>query len=219
MKIGIDPGHQAKHDHRYENISPTSTSRKHRVSAGTSGVATGIREYVTNLEIGLKLRDALEALGAEVHMTRTTHDVTISNQERAKMLNEAGVDLALRIHCNSATRRSIHGMCILVRKTGVGKEESRRAAELVLNAMLAETGAADRGVIESDKYTGLNWSTVPGMLLELGFMSNYREDRLLNSPEYQDKLVAGMVNGVCAYMGRPTPAELNPNISNEEAES
>lgn len=57
------------------------------------------------------------------------------------------------------------------------------------------------------------------MLLELGFMSNYREDRLLNSPEYQDKLVAGMVNGVCAYMGRPAPAELNPNISNEEAES
>ena len=211
VKIGIDPGHQRKGDHHTEPISPTSTRRKARTSSGTKGKATKIMEYETNLTIGLKLRDALEALGAQVYMTRTHHDVNISNVERAVMMNELGVDLVLRIHCNSASRSSARGMSIYVRKTGVGKDESVRAAQLILDAMLAETGAVNQGVKESDEYTGLNWSTVPSMLMELGYMSNRAEDVLLNTPEYQDQMIAGMVSGICSYMGRPTPGEITEN--------
>ena len=129
-------------------------------------------------------------------MTRTHHDVNISNQERAKMMNELGVDLVLRIHCNSSSRSSVKGMSNYVRKTGVGKEESLRAAQLILDAMAAETGAVNQGVKESDEYTGLNWSTVPSTLMELGYMSNRAEDVLLNTPEYQDKLIIGMIRGI-----------------------
>ena len=46
------------------------------------------------------------------------------------------------------------------------------------------------------------------MLLELGFLSNPTEDRLLNSDDYQRKLVTGMVKGICAYMDRPVPEEI-----------
>ena len=207
VKIGIDPGHQAKPDYSRETISPTTSSTKAKVSSGTGGTVTHVPEHVVNLQIGLKLRDALEALGAEVYMTRTTADVNISNQQRAKMMNELGVDLVLRIHCNGGSSGR-YGMMIYVRETGACKAESAAAAKLILDAMQLETGARSHGVKYSDTYTGLNWSTVPSMLMELGYLTNAREDRLLNSPEYQDKLVTGMINGICVYMGRPTPAEL-----------
>ena len=205
VKIGIDPGHQAKADYSRETISPTSSKTKAKVSSGTGGRVTHIPEHVVNLQIGLKLRDALEALGAEVYMTRTTADVNISNQQRAKMMNELGVDLVLRIHCNGGSSGR-YGMMIYVRETGACKDESAAAAQLILDAMQKETDAKSHGVKYSDTYTGLNWSTVPSMLLEVGYLSNAREDRLLTSSDYQDKLATGMINGICAYMDRPAPA-------------
>ena len=124
------------------------------------------------------------------------------------MMNALGVDLVLRVHCNGSSSSSKHGMSIYVRKTGACKEESAAAAQLILDAMVAETGAYNRQLHYSDTYTGLNWSTVPSMLMELGYLYNRAEDKLLNSPDYQDKLVKGMINGICTYMGRPTPDSL-----------
>ena len=95
VKIGIDPGHQAKGNNQKETVAPNSKKTKPKVSSGTAGVKTRIPEYKTVLEISLKLREALEAQGAEVYMTRETHDVNISNQERAKMMNAIGVDLEI----------------------------------------------------------------------------------------------------------------------------
>lgn len=202
VKIGIDPGHQRHANLDREAISPNGGSSKPKVSAGTHGVSTGAKEYVVNLKIGLQLREALENLGAEVHMTRETHDVDISNKQRAKMMNELGVDLVLRLHCNSSDSSSAKGISIYVRKTGTGKKESEQAAKDVLKHMLKTTGAVKRGVKKSNNYTGLNWSTVPCMMIEMGFMSNSKEDKKLSNPDYQQKLVQGMINGICEYMGR-----------------
>ena len=208
VKIGIDPGHQAEADYSREAVSPTGSATKPKVSSGTAGRVTRVPEHVVNLQIGLKLRDALEALGAEVYMTRSTADVNISNQQRAKMMNALGVDLVLRIHCNGGSS-SKNGMEIFVRQTGACKAESAAAAQLILNAMAKQTGAKNLDVKYTDTYTGLNWSTVPSMLMEVGYLTNAREDRLLTSSDYQDKLVAGMIEGVCAYMGRPAPAAIS----------
>ena len=88
LTIGIDPGHQEHANNEKETIAPDSKEKKPKVSSGTSGVSTRIPEYITVLEISFKLRDALKAEGAEVYMTRESHDVNKSNQERAKMMNE-----------------------------------------------------------------------------------------------------------------------------------
>jgi len=48
--------------------------------------------------------------------------------------------------------------------------------------------------------SGFNWSTVPTVLVECGFLSNPVEDRLLASPHYQDKLATGIADGVMAYL-------------------
>ena len=207
VTIGIDPGHQAKANMAQEAVAPGSSTTKFKVSGGCAGVNSRTPEYVIVLDVGLLLRDRLTALGAEVYMTRTTADVDISNQQRAIMMNEYGVDLVLRLHCNSYTG-SHRGISMWVRSSGTGAADCLRAAELLLPEMLATTGAASDGVHKSNTYTGLNWSTVPSVLVEMGYLSDPTEDRLLNTPEYQAKLADGMVNGICAFMNRPKPADI-----------
>lgn len=200
--IGIDPGHQAHGNSQKEAVAPGSREKKAKVSSGTDGVVTDIPEYVTVLEISFQLRDALLAEGAEVYMTREEHDVDISNQERAKMMNDLGCDLVLRIHCDGADSSRANGIGLYVNESFPISEASYAAAEAILPRMCEATGAKERGIFESDSYTGLNWSEVPCILVECGFMSNPREDELLNTPEYQRLLARGMVEGICDYFER-----------------
>lgn len=202
VKIGIDPGHQAKQNSEHEAVAPGSSETKMKVSSGTWGVASRKAEYEVNLDVSLMLRDALEALGCTVYMTRETHDVNISNQERAIMMNELGADLVLRIHCNGSTNSKANGIGLFVTKTGSIAEPSFAAAQALLPAMAAATGANTDGIFKRDTYTGMNWSTVPIILVEMGYMSNPQEDMRLVDPAYQKLLVEGMVEGICNYFGR-----------------
>ena len=199
--IGIDAGHQGVGNNEHEPIAPGSSKTKPKVSSGTSGVNSKTPEHVINLEVSLQLRDALESEGATVLMVRETADIDISNIERAVMMNEAGADLVLRIHCNGADR-SAKGAQLFIRKTGACTQESLDAAAVLIEAMVKETGARNRGITQNDTYTGLNWSEVPSILVEMGFLSNPEEDALLNDPAYQAKLVKGMVEGIAAYFMR-----------------
>lgn len=200
FKIGIDPGHQKKANTELETVAPDTYEKKAKVASGTKGTTTGIPEYVTVLEISLKLKDVLEALGAEVLMTRETHDVDISNQERAIMMNEWGADAVLRIHCNGSTDPFVSGMGMYVRMSGACYMESYELAQALLKHMSQETGAKKAGIFKRNTYTGLNWSTVPAVLVEMGYMTNPDEDVKLNSAEYQDQLVLGAVKGIMEFL-------------------
>ena len=202
LRIGIDPGHQEHANSEKETVAPNSSETKAKVSSGTAGVSTGIAEYITDLEVALKLRDALKAQGCEVYMTREVNDIDISNLERAEMMNELGVDLVLRLHCDGATDKSANGIGMFVRATGEKQEESEAAAKVLLEAMSEATGAKARGVFLRDTYTMNNWSIVPCILVEMGYMSNPEEDEKLNDPAYQDLLVQGMVEGIARYFER-----------------
>jgi len=202
LVIGIDPGHQLHSDSRQEPIAPGSKTTKARTSSGTQGVKTRNPEYVVVLDISLMLREALEELGARVVMTRQTHDVKISNIERARMMNEAGVDLCLRLHLNGNNNRSVHGIGLYVSKSNAVAAESYRAAEALLPAMVAATGARGESIRQNDTYTGLNWSEVPCILVEMGYMSNPDEDEKTSDPRYQALLVQGMLEGIAGYFGR-----------------
>lgn len=200
--IGIDPGHQGKQNSEKEPIAPGSGEMKMKVSSGTCGVASRKAEYEVNLDVSFMLRDALEALGCTVYMTRESHDVNISNMERAIMMNELGADLVLRIHCNGSSNSKHNGIGLFVTKTGSIAESSNAAAEALLPAMVAATGARADGIFKRDTYTGMNWSEVPCILVEMGYMSNPEEDMKLVDPAYQQLLVNGMVEGICTYFGR-----------------
>lgn len=203
LKIGIDAGHQAKGNASPDPIAPGSTETKAAVSSGATGVFSGIPEYEITLQVALKLQQLLEENGAEVIMVRETHDVDIPNSQRATMLNDAGVALALRIHCNSFENPSVFGALMMLPTSeslpAALRDESKQAGETLLQAFLEETGAKDMGYLHSAALTGFNWSTVPVCLIELGFLSNQEEDLLLASDEYQDSCAKGLYSGILSW--------------------
>lgn len=200
VKIGLDPGHQAHGNNEKETVAPNSSEKKAKVTTGATGVETRIPEYQTVLEIAFKLRDALQAHGAEVYMTRESHDVDISNQERAKMMNALGVDLVLRIHCDGSENRGANGIGLYCSRSNAIAEESYRAAETILPRVCEATGAKPHATVQNDNYTGQNWSEVPCIMVECGFLSNPTEDHLLNDPDYQWRLAAGLTDGIIDYI-------------------
>ena len=80
-------------------------------------------------------------------------------------------------------------------------EISRTYGEVILNNLVSTVGMYNRGVIERSDLTGFNWSKVPVVLIEMGFLSNPEEDNLLNSDSYQDKLAQGLCNGILRALG------------------
>ena len=80
--------------------------------------------------------------------------------------------------------------------------QSQRFAQLVNERLCAATGAQNRGIIDGDQMTGINWCKVPVALVEMGFMSNPDEDRKLCDDGYQNLLAEGMANGIDAFFGR-----------------
>lgn len=202
--VCIDPGHQRKSDQRPEPVGPGSSETKMRVTGGTTGVSSGKPEYVFTLELSERIRKRLEAAGVRVVMTRTGHDVNISNSERAKVANRAGADLFLRIHADGNTDRSLSGISTLYPATNswtrLYAASGKRSADAVHASVIKATGATNRGVVARGDLSGFNWATVPSCLVECGFMSNPAEDTLLVSAAYQEKLAAGIAEGVMTYL-------------------
>ena len=202
--VCIDAGHQAHGDSSQEPIGPGASETKARVTDGTSGVSSGLAEYEVNLMVALKLRDYLESKGVDVVMVRETSDVNISNSERAAIANDAGADLFVRLHCDGAESSSSAGFSTLVPGyndwTGPIVDESARAGEIVQCSAVEATGASDLGVVERTDLSGFNWCEVPTVLCEMGFMTNYDEDRRLATDEYQQLLAEGIGDGILEYL-------------------
>lgn len=201
--ICIDPGHQEKGDSKSEPVAPGSGQRKARVSQGTAGISTKKAEYVVNLEASIILKEILEGKGYKVIMTRECHDINISNAERAEVANKCKVDLAIRIHCDSLKDSSKTGTVILVpSKNGENTksifEDSNRYAR-ILQTKLKKSGIKVNGVLERGDITGFNWSQVPVVIFEMGFMSNWNEDKMLSDPSYQKKLMEIVAQSIDEY--------------------
>lgn len=201
--VCIDPGHQAKGDGKSEPIAPGSGQRKARVSSGTAGVGTKKAEYVVNLEASLLLKEMLTEKGYKVCMTRESHDVNISNAERAELANREGAHMTIRIHCDSIGNGGKTGATLLVpsktsKYTSNIYDKSYAYAD-ILKTKLKEKGVKVNGIFERSDMTGFNWSRVPVVIFEMGFMSNYNEDRMLSDPNYQRKLMEAVVEALDAY--------------------
>jgi N-acetylmuramoyl-L-alanine amidase len=207
--VAIDPGHDLRANAATEPIGPGSSTLKIKDGGGTHGVASGLREADLNLRVALRLRTLLERTGVRVVMTRTrTAGTSVGNIARARIANRAGAALFLRIHADGSTdpsARGTHTLYPALRKgwTDDVYVESRRAAGVVQRELRAALGFPDRGLQERSDFTGFNWADVPVILVEMGFMTNPIEDRLLATAAYQRRAAVGLCRGTLAFLGRP----------------
>ncbi len=200
--IVIDAGHGKNSSKKQEAIAPTSATTKPAFVSGTSGKTQTEEEL--NLAVALKLQAALEGMGATVHMTRTTHETDLSNIGRAEFANNLNADISVKLHADGSTNSSARGISVLIPGGDYIKDsdmlsKSKAAGNYILSELISATGASNKGISVRNDMTGFNWSTVPVVLIEMGFMTNAEEDALLATDEYQNKIVSGIVSGLTEY--------------------
>lgn len=199
--IVIDPGHANHSNLEKEKQAPDSNVMKIKDGGGAEGINTKTPEYEVNMKVANKLKYILESKGYKVIMTKTDNSVSLGNIERAEVGNNNNAALVLRIHADSAENSSANGASMLIpAPVGYAKniaDISKSYGQIILNSMTAKVGMVNRGLSQRNDMTGFNWSKVPVVLVEMGFMSNPKEDKLLASDNYQSKLADGLADGIC----------------------
>ena len=206
--VVLDPGHDLRANLDTEPIGPGATVRKVKDGGGTRGVVSRLTEAELNLRVALRLRTLLERAGIRVVMTRTkTAGKSMGNIARARIANRAGAVLFLRIHADGSTDRTARGTHTLYPALRQGWTDdvyaaSKRAAKVVQSEAVRALGFPDRGLQERSDFTGFNWSDVPVILVEMGFLTNPTEDRLLATAAYQHRAAVGVCRGALRFLGR-----------------
>ena len=202
--VAIDAGHQAKANAEKEPIGPSSETMKAKMPAGAVGTVLGVKEYELTLTVAEKLKEELENKGYQVVMIRESHDVNLSNSERARIANESGAEIFIRLHANSMENTGVYGalaMCMTAQNpyNAALHDNSYRLAKTIIDQVCALTGTKNRGVQEVDNNGEINWSEIPVAVVEMGFLSNPDEERWLSEGDYQDKIVSGIAAAVDSY--------------------
>lgn len=213
--IVIDAGHQGEKDDGKEPIGPGADETKAKVSSGTDGVSTKRPEHETVLDIALELERELEDRGYIVVQVRRRADVKISNAERAVLANQINADILIRLHGNGNENSSINGAdaYYISKNNPYVKEEiydeCKKLAECVLDAYTEKNPDIKKNKIhESNDYTGLNWCEVPSVILEMGYLSNEKNDKYLNNKENLGIITEGIADGIDDYFKSIPEAEV-----------
>ncbi len=177
---------------------------------GASG-ATGVTEEEINLKVALKLRRLIEQGGGLAIMTREDHSGLYTEGEgrtgtrksedlnnRHQLINESSADLFISIHLNSFPQSQYYGAQTFYQ---TGDEKGRRLADLIQAELIKVLNRGnDRVTKPTDSVYILKNNTIPGALVECGFLSNYEEEQLLREDHYQEKIAWSIFCGIIRYL-------------------
>ncbi len=162
----------------------------------------GLKEKDVVLDVSLKARDILEDKGAEVRMTRET-DTFISLDQRVDFATENNGDVFVSVHANAHPSRDIKG-------TETFYSSNRSSQDFFLasdlqNSLLNNLGTVNRGVKDRN-FRVIRYATMPAALVEIAFLTNEEDEKLLKDDDFLDKAAEGIVQGLMNYhrtnMGR-----------------
>jgi len=159
---------------------------------------SGILEKDIDLAIVLALKELLDASeeNIKVYYTRTD-DSNPSYANRVGLANKSNADLFISVHNNSYKRSSaIKGTEVMYSESFKGDFTSQRLAEICMEELTEELGSRDRGILKGDSIYIIKNSEVPVALVEVGFMTNKEELKLLNSAEYQKKTAEAIYKAI-----------------------
>ena len=175
-------------------------------------VSGGVREKDLTLSVYNKVSSKLASLGYTVLTSRNV-DKDVDLVDRADQANKANADMLLSIHFNAGGRGIARGIetyyyqATADRVPKINKENhnnperlerSRKLANKVQQNLLYQTGANDRGVKRAS-FTVLRETSIPSILVELGFIDNPEERNKIKTNEYQERLANGIVDGIVEY--------------------
>ncbi len=178
MKIFIDPGHGG-------------------TNPGAISTITGDKESEINLDTSLMTAGLLEDMGYTVKLSRTT-EVNLSLTERAEMANQWGADYFVSIHCNSAENPTYNGTETFYYRNNTPAEDFAR---VVQEQLVLQNGLKDLG-IKARNFAVLRLTNMPAILVELGFLSNENDAKLLSQPSFRAKCANGIADGVNNYINQ-----------------
>ena len=178
-----------------------------KLSENISEKALLIQKLATQLE---ELKKQLEDRGYEVYMTRDNKESDLSESERAKNVNASGAQILISLHANGGEDSTEKGVEVMAPsyenpywkdRTGNIKK-SNALADIILQSYCEETGLNAKGLYNVDNQILLNWSEIPSVVLEMGFMSNESDDAYMAEEEHQQEMAEGIADGIDLYFGR-----------------
>lgn len=157
--------------------------------------STGLQEKAVVLDISKRVATQLQAMGAEVILTRS-EDITVSLPERVKITSNARADAFISIHANASRSGGPTGTETLFADT---VPMSKVLAEHIQTALVSQIRQFDRGARERNDLMVIREVKCPACLVEVVFMSNLAEELLLLDPAFREKAARGIVNGTVSY--------------------
>ena len=157
---------------------------------------TGVTEKSVTLRVALALQKLLTSEGATVYMTRTTDTEVL--QARCDVANRHNSDIFISIHMDSFTNGAAKGT------TGyyyaLGSKKSRDLADKVRAGVIDQIGTPSRGTQSCNFYV-VKHTDMPATLVEVAFISNPTEEKLMNSEDGVQKAAQGIADGIADFFG------------------
>lgn len=215
--ILLDPGHQLGNSN--PRFSKQMSQKKFNGTTvkgcNSTGTATnaGFPESTFNWKVAQKLKGMLESLGAQVEMTRTSNsrnDWGPCVWDRAKRANRIGADVMINIHADGAPAKA-KGFFVLAPGLVKGwTEDVVKPGRSLANSMITGMTAAGappsnyiaNQLLVSTNTTGLNFSDVPTVTVELGNMRNASDAHRMSSAKGQRQYATWLLAGIMTYFDK-----------------
>ncbi|MFT4107187.1 MAG: N-acetylmuramoyl-L-alanine amidase [Lacrimispora sp.] len=168
----------------------------------------GSLEKDINLQIAKRLQKYLEASDVEVILTREDDNGLYSERDsrkkvadmnkRCEIINKAKPALTVSIHQNSYHQEDVYGGQVFYYKSS---EKGKRLAEILQKRFDYVLGEKNTRLAKpNDKYFLLLHVRTPIVIVECGFLTNWKESALLNTEDYQDRMAWTIHMGIMEYL-------------------